>query len=129
MEASAPPAADAPILLLDEATSALDTETEEAVLRNIIRFHPNKAIIISTHRPGALKLCQRIYRIQDGGMEESAPSEADALIPCSDDSAAAASSQTRALEQEAYFRKQSAQAVPAPQELPAPENENGWWTL
>ena len=120
----------APILLLDEATSALDTETEEAVLRNIIRFHPNKAIIISTHRPGALKLCQRIYRIHDGGIEEVAPSEADALVPRSVDRASAADSpQNRALEQEAYLRKQSAQAVPALQELPVPENENGWWTL
>ena len=25
---------------------------------------------MSTHRPGVLKLCQRIYRIQDGGIRE-----------------------------------------------------------
>ena len=121
---------DAPILLLDEATSALDTETEEAVLRNIIRFHPNKAIIISTHRPGALKLCQRIYRIHDGGIEEAAPSEADALIPRSDDSEPAMDAiRNRTMEQEAYLREQTAQAVPATEELPTLENENGWWTL
>jgi ABC-type bacteriocin/lantibiotic exporter with double-glycine peptidase domain len=118
----------APILLLDEATSALDTETEEAVLRNIIRFHPNKAIIISTHRPGALKLCQRIYRIHDGGIEEVAPAEAASLIPhFLDNASATASLQHRAAEQEAYLRKQSMQTLPAATELPEAENENGWW--
>ena len=59
-----------PILLLDEATSALDVDTEESVLKNIIKAHPNKVIIVSTHRPSALKLCSRIYRISDGGIEE-----------------------------------------------------------
>ena len=59
-----------PFLLLDEATSALDMETEERVLQNIIRRHPNRVIILSTHRPSALKLCQRIYRIEDGAVTE-----------------------------------------------------------
>ena len=57
-----------PILLLDEATSALDVETEEMVLRNIIQAHPNKVIVVSTHRPSVLKLCNRIYRVTEGGM-------------------------------------------------------------
>ena len=54
---------DAPVLLLDEATSALDAQTEQKVLQNIMKQHPNKTCIISTHRPGALELCQRIYRV------------------------------------------------------------------
>ena len=69
-----------PILLLDEATSALDIDTEEKVLKNIIKRHPNKTIIISTHRPSALKLCQRIYRIADGGMKEIDMAEAEQLM-------------------------------------------------
>ncbi len=69
-----------PILLLDEATSALDIDTEEMVLKNIIKRHPNKTIIISTHRPSALKLCQRIYRIVDGGIKETDISEAEQLM-------------------------------------------------
>ena len=69
-----------PILLLDEATSALDIETEERVLKNIIKQHPNKVIIISTHRPSALKLCQRIYRITDGGIKETDVNEAERLM-------------------------------------------------
>ena len=60
-----------PILLLDEATSALDIETEERVLSNIIKTDPNKVIIVSTHRPSVLKLCDRVYRIKDGRIEQT----------------------------------------------------------
>ena len=69
-----------PILLLDEATSALDVETEEKVLKNIIQAHPNKVIVVSTHRPSALKLCNRIYRIAEGGMKEVSVDEAKEMI-------------------------------------------------
>lgn len=69
-----------PILLLDEATSALDVETEERVLKNIIQAHPNKVIIVSTHRPSALKLCNRIYRISAGGMQAVSADEAREMI-------------------------------------------------
>lgn len=66
---------DSPILLLDEATSALDMETEADVLRNIIKERPNKTCIVSTHRPGVLKQCQRIYRISDHGIHEISKDE------------------------------------------------------
>lgn len=70
---------DAPVLLLDEATSALDCETEERVLHNIMESSPDRLIILSTHRPAALKLCERIYRIGDGGIREITPEEAQAV--------------------------------------------------
>ena len=69
-----------PILILDEATSALDVETEEKVLKNIIKAHPNKVIIVSTHRPSVLKLCNRIYRISDGQIDEISIEKAQELI-------------------------------------------------
>lgn len=56
---------DSPILLLDEATSALDASTEQEVLQNIIRQKPNKTCIVSTHRPGVLSMCSRVYRVTD----------------------------------------------------------------
>ncbi len=56
---------DAPILLLDEATSALDITTERQVLRNVIQQKPNKTVIVTTHRPSVLNMCQRVYRIVD----------------------------------------------------------------
>ena len=116
----------APILLLDEATSALDVETEESVLRNIIRRHPNKAIIISTHRPGALKLCQKIYRIRDGGIEEASPPELEPLLSRSSGEATVVQQNNKS-EQEAFLREQAAHAVPAAPELLRSEDESGWW--
>lgn len=46
------------ILLLDESTSALDGETEKKVLENI-RALTNQTVIIVTHRPQALQVCDR----------------------------------------------------------------------
>ncbi|MBR5094617.1 MAG: ABC transporter ATP-binding protein [Oscillospiraceae bacterium] len=45
-----------PILLLDEATSSLDAATERRVLENL-RSMTDKTVIIVTHRPAALELC------------------------------------------------------------------------
>ncbi len=45
-----------PIVLLDEATSALDETTEAAVLQNLRRL-TDKTVLIVTHRPGALAVC------------------------------------------------------------------------
>lgn len=61
---------DAPILLLDEATSALDIETEQRVLKNIMKQRPNKTCIVSTHRLSVLGMCQRVYRISDEKITE-----------------------------------------------------------
>ena len=54
---------DAPILLLDEATSALDVATERNVLNNIMKNDPQKTVILTTHRPTVLSMCNRVYRI------------------------------------------------------------------
>lgn len=70
---------DAPILLLDEATSALDTATERRVLRNIIQQHPNKTVIVTTHRPSVLSLCQRVYRVIDRRVVELDEEEAERI--------------------------------------------------
>lgn len=61
---------DSPILLLDEATSALDVVTERMVLRNIIKQRPNKTCIVSTHRPGVLSMCNRVYRVTERSVTE-----------------------------------------------------------
>ncbi|NLW20363.1 MAG: ABC transporter ATP-binding protein [Clostridiales bacterium] len=57
---------DAPIFLLDEATSALDIATERRVLRNILRHDSQKTIILTTHRPSVLDLCDRVYQVGQG---------------------------------------------------------------
>ena len=61
---------DAPILLLDEATTAQDVTTERTVLRNIVKQHPNKTCIVTTHRPSVLNLCQRVYRVMETHVTE-----------------------------------------------------------
>ena len=70
---------DAPVLLLDEATSALDVATERQVLRNIIRQHPNKTCIVTTHRPTVLNMCQRVYRVVDTRVTELSEEESSRL--------------------------------------------------
>ena len=70
---------DAPILLLDEATSALDVATERQVLRNIIRQHPNKTCIVTTHRPTVLNMCQRVYRVVDTRVTELSEEESSRM--------------------------------------------------
>lgn len=49
---------DCPVILLDEATSALDETTEKQVLKNI-REMTDKTVMIVTHRPAALEVCDR----------------------------------------------------------------------
>ncbi len=57
----------APILIMDEATSSLDTETEEKVLKNIMKVDSRRICVLTTHRPSMLKYCSRVYRINEDG--------------------------------------------------------------
>lgn len=68
-----------PVLLLDEATSALDVTTERQVLRNIVRQHPNKTCIVTTHRPSVLNLCQRVYRVMETKVTELSEEESSRM--------------------------------------------------
>lgn len=59
-----------PILILDEATSALDAKTEISVLKSIKNLEHKPTCIIITHRPGALAICDRILRLENGNLIE-----------------------------------------------------------
>lgn len=59
---------DNPILLLDESTSALDEQTEKKLLENL-RNMTDKTVLIVTHRPAALKICDKIITITENGIE------------------------------------------------------------
>ncbi|PNT93565.1 hypothetical protein CDQ83_08720 [Clostridium thermosuccinogenes] len=59
-----------PILVLDEATSSLDTETEAKILRSIRDLKHKPTCIIITHRPSALALCNRIFKLEKGMLYE-----------------------------------------------------------
>ena len=64
--------AEVSVLLLDEATSALDPQTEARVLQNFTDSCKGRTCIVTTHRQGVLQVCDRIYRISDGAMNELA---------------------------------------------------------
>ena len=60
---------ESPILLLDESTSALDENTEKQVLENL-RNMTDKTVVIVTHRPAALHICDRILNFTENGVIE-----------------------------------------------------------
>ncbi len=58
------------ILVLDEATSALDNETEAAVMEAIEHLLGRKTMIIIAHRITTVRNCNRIYRVDQGNVQE-----------------------------------------------------------
>lgn len=53
-----------PIMILDECSSALDDQTELQLIHNL-RQMTDHTVIIITHRPAALNICDKIYHIHD----------------------------------------------------------------
>lgn len=62
---------DPEILFFDEATSALDNETEAAVMESIHAIGSRKTMIIVAHRLTTLKDCDVVFKVTDGGVEET----------------------------------------------------------
>ena len=60
---------ESPVLLLDEATSALDGQTEKQLLENL-RSMTDKTVVIVTHRPAALEICDRVMKFSENGVEQ-----------------------------------------------------------
>ncbi|MCM1530218.1 MAG: ABC transporter ATP-binding protein/permease [Alistipes sp.] len=67
-----------PILLLDESTSALDEYTEKKLLENL-RCMTDKTVLIVTHRPAALDICDKIMKMTENGIETEVKNEKDKL--------------------------------------------------
>jgi ATP-binding cassette subfamily B protein len=57
---------DPEILLLDDCLSAVDTETEEAILNNLLEFCKDKTTIIVTHRVSSAKNADKIIILEEG---------------------------------------------------------------
>ena len=58
------------IIIFDEATSALDNETESKVMNEISKFENDITLIIVAHRLSTLKKCDKLFRINDGYIED-----------------------------------------------------------
>jgi ATP-binding cassette subfamily B protein len=56
----------APILVLDEATSALDERTEIEVVESLAGLSDGTTMIIVSHRPTTLALCERVIMLEQG---------------------------------------------------------------
>jgi len=57
---------DRDILILDEATAALDMETEAAFCAVLNALKGLKTVIVISHRPGPLAVCDTVYEMRDG---------------------------------------------------------------
>ena len=61
---------DREILVFDEATNALDEKSEKIILNNIRSLKHNKTIILVSHNPENLKVCDKIYYLEGGNLIE-----------------------------------------------------------
>ena len=58
------------ILILDEATNALDLDTEQKIIKSLNLYKKDMTIILVTHRPSAIKLCDNIYHLTNKDMKK-----------------------------------------------------------
>ena len=56
------------LIILDEATSGLDSFTENKILSMIKKL--NKIVIIVTHRTNSLRICDKIYKIENNTIKD-----------------------------------------------------------
>ena len=59
------------ILLFDDCLSAVDTETEEKILKNLVKLTKDKTTIIVSHRVSSAKNADQIIVLEDGRIIES----------------------------------------------------------
>lgn len=59
-----------PVLILDESTSSLDETTEQMLLKNL-RQMTDKTVLIITHRPAALEICDRRIDLTEKAYSEN----------------------------------------------------------
>jgi ATP-binding cassette subfamily B protein len=64
------------VLLLDEATSALDPKTEGEINATLLDARMGRTVIAITHHLPSVTNVDRIYVVNDGGIEESGTHEA-----------------------------------------------------
>ena len=54
------------LLIFDEATSALDSGTEAALMEAVSRLQGKKTMVIIAHRLQTIKMCDIVYRVENG---------------------------------------------------------------
>ena len=66
---------DPKILLLDDSLSAVDTETEEAILQNLLEVTKDKTTIIVSHRVSSAKNADKIIILENGTIKQEGSHE------------------------------------------------------
>ena len=61
---------DAPLVLLDEFTAHLDPETELELISSLHPFLQDRTVVIVAHREATLTLADRVFRLENGRIEE-----------------------------------------------------------
>ncbi|MCH5201382.1 MAG: ABC transporter ATP-binding protein [Oscillospiraceae bacterium] len=56
----------ADLMLLDEPTSNLDSLNEAIILGSLYKNADNKTVVLVSHRESAMRICDRIYSVQNG---------------------------------------------------------------
>jgi ABC-type transport system involved in cytochrome bd biosynthesis fused ATPase/permease subunit len=63
---------DAPLLLLDEPTASLDAQTEEEILAAIATLARGRTVVIASHSPPVLSLCDFVVMLDEGSLLDAA---------------------------------------------------------
>ena len=63
----------APIMLLDEPGQALDDKGDNALKAVLAKLRGRRTVIIVTHRPSHIQLCDRVVMLQEGRVTRDAP--------------------------------------------------------
>ena len=58
------------LIIFDEATSSLDDENESKIVSSINNLKGEKTIIIVSHKPKPLEICDIIYKIENKKLVE-----------------------------------------------------------
>jgi ATP-binding cassette subfamily B protein len=68
-------ASDASIYIFDDSLSSVDTETEDAILNDLLPFLQGKTLILIAHRISTLKTADRIVVLEEGRIVQSGTHE------------------------------------------------------
>jgi ATP-binding cassette subfamily B multidrug efflux pump len=58
------------VLIFDDCLSAVDTETEEKILKSLVRIMKNKTCILISHRISTVKMADKIIVLNEGSIAE-----------------------------------------------------------
>ncbi|HBR68363.1 MAG TPA: hypothetical protein DEA55_03200 [Rhodospirillaceae bacterium] len=66
---------DRDILILDEATASLDEETESSFIDVLKSLKGKKTVIVISHKPSPLSVCDKVYEMKSGSLSLQSPSK------------------------------------------------------